>query len=618
VRRFALLLLLALACAGPARWRGPLAEAAPVDPAVWAADAAWLSDPAREGRGLGSAGLDAAARFLAERFAAAGLEPAAPGGGFLQRFRMPVAIAIAEQRLTLGGELLAPERDFRALLASESGHFAGDLVFAGFGISDPATGWDDYARIRAEGALLLVLDGRPSGPVFDERRGAAVARRALKLATARRHGARAVLFVPTREADAAEARTDAIPTAPSAGVIALALSPAATGRVARRAGGDLDEWVRRAEAGEPLDLRRLRTTGAVEVARREGEVANVIGRLRGGDPRLAHEQIVIGAHYDHLGHGEFASLAPAARGEVHPGADDNASGAAGLIALARAFANAPRPARTLVFVAFTAEEVGLVGSARYVESLAASETGSDPKATEVTTAVDARREPEPSGFTTVAMLDLDMIGRLGEGGVSAFGADTAPAFADLVRRAAARRDLAVSFVEGSHGPSDHASFHGARIPALLLTTGVHEAYHTPDDRAEALRADGAARVLGLAADVALALADAPERPRFAEARPAAGAAALHAGGYGPWLGTVPAFGAGGPRGARIAAVVPGSPAERAGLAAGDVIVSFAGTEVASLEEFASLLFLQSEGSEVEIVVRRGDERIETRAVLGSR
>jgi membrane-associated protease RseP (regulator of RpoE activity) len=216
------------------------------------------------------------------------------------------------------------------------------------------------------------------------------------------------------------------------------------------------------------------------------------------------------------------------------------------------------------------------------------------------------------------MLDLDMIGRLGEGGVSAFGADTAPAFADLVRRAAARRDLAVSFVDGSHGPSDHASFHAARIPALLLTTGVHEAYHTPDDRAEALRANGAAQVLGLAADVALALADATERPRFADARPAPGSAASHAGGYGPWLGTLPDFGTAGSPGARIAAVVPGSPAERAGLRSGDVIVSFAGTQVASLEEFASLLFLQSEGNEVEIVVSRGDETIETRAVLGRR
>jgi hypothetical protein len=376
-------------------------------------------------------------------------------------------------------------------------------------------------------------------------------------------------------------------------VIALALSREAAARVAGRAGGGLEEWVRRAEAREPPSLRRLRATGSVEIARRDGEVANVIGRLPGADPRRAHEQIVIGAHYDHLGHGEYASLAPDRRGAVHPGADDNASGAAGLVALARALASGPRPARTLAFVAFTAEEAGLVGSTRYVESLATPDE-------------------------VIGMVNLDMIGRLGEGGVTAFGADTAPPFADLVRRAAARRGVAVSLVDGSHGPSDHASFHGARIPALFFTTGEHAAYHTPEDRAEALRPDGAARVLGLAADVALALADAPERPRFAEAQATARLPASHAGSTRAWLGTVPAFGATGPPGARIAAVLPGSPAERAGLAGGDVIVAFAGNEVTSLEELASLLALQSEGSEVEIVVQRGERRIEMRAVLGRR
>ena len=605
MRRFATLLLplvLALACASQARWREPLAEARGVDAAAWAADAAWLADPAREGRGLGTAGLDAAARFLAERFAEAGLEGGAPGGGFLQSFRMPVAIAAREQRLTVGGQVLAPERDFRALLASESGHFAGEAVFAGHGISDPESGWDDYARLDARDAVLLVLDGRPSDPVFDERRGRALAQRSLKLATARRHGARAVLFVPKDEDGGFPPPSGALPTASSAGVIALALSKSGAERVARLAGTELAEWVRRADAREPLAL-RPRVAGAVAIARREGEVANVIARLPGSDPERAHEQVVIGAHYDHLGRGEFGSLSPAAGSEVHPGADDNASGAAGLVALARTLAAGPRPARTLVFVAFTAEEAGLIGSARYVEELAQPS--------------EARSEAQPS--EVVAMLNLDMIGRLGEAGVSAYGAETAPAFADLVRRLAARRGLAVSFVDGSHGPSDHSSFHAARIPALFFTTGVHEAYHTPLDRAEELRSAGAARVLGLAADAALALAEARERPRYAAAAPAPRPPTTpHEGGGRPWLGTVPAFGAAGPPGAHIAAVIPGSPAERAGLEAGDVIVSFAGASVASLEELAALLRAQSEGSEVEIVVRRGGERIELRAVLGRR
>jgi hypothetical protein len=388
-------------------------------------------------------------------------------------------------------------------------------------------------------------------------------------------------------------------------VIALALSGDALARLAEGAGTTLEELVRVAESGKQATEREPaigRVTGSVEIVRREGEVANVIGRLAGSDPLRSREALVIGAHYDHLGRGAFGSLRPGSE-EIHPGADDNASGAAGLVALARSLASGPRPARTLVFVAFTAEEVGLVGATRYVEALAA----------------DGAAPSEPPPVEVVAMINLDMIGRLGASGVTAFGAETAPRFEDLVRRAAAQHGVPVSFVEGGFGPSDHSTFHAARIPALFFTTGVHDAYHTPDDRAESLSVEGAERVLELTADVALALAGAHERPRFTavERRPDE-PSAPHPGGYGPYLGTLPAFGAAGTPGARIAAVAPGSPAERAGLAAGDVIVSLAGKPVASVEEFAALLFAQREGSEVEIVVVRGDERIETRAVLGRR
>jgi len=583
-----LLVLLSLGCAGPAPW---------VDAALWQRDASWLADPAREGRGLGTAGLAAAAEHLAGRFAEVGLEPGAPDGSFLQPFRMPVEIRVESARLALGRETLVRDRDYRVLLGSDNGSFSGPVVFAGYGIHDPSGSWDDWAGLDVTGAVVLVLEGRPDGPAFADARGAALGRRGAKLLAARERGARALLFAPSAAGEGDVASADpmgAIPTRTSAGVISLALSRGAAERIAARAGLSQDALVRAAERRFRPSLRRARLAGAVEIARREGEVANVIGRLPGADPALAHEAVVIGAHYDHLGRGEFGSMRPDAAPAIHPGADDNASGAAGLVALARAFAAGPRPARTLVFAAFTAEEVGLVGSARYVETLAAGEV--------------------------VAMVNLDMVGRLGASGVTVFGAETAPGFPSLVRKRAERRGLPVAFENGVHGPSDHASFHAAQIPALFFTTGAHEAYHTPDDRAETLTPDGAARVLDLVADVTLALANAAEKPAFA-----AVAASSHppppsgeGGGYGPYLGTVPAFGVADVRGAKIAAVRPDSPAERAGLRAGDVIVEFAGSPVASLEEFSSLLFSQREGAEVALVVQRGAERVETRAVLGRR
>jgi hypothetical protein len=403
-----------------------------------------------------------------------------------------------------------------------------------------------------------------------------------------------VLFVPGAEASelSLEDPMGAVPTRTASGVIAFALSRATAERVARRAGLELEALVRAAERRFRPALGAARMAGAVRIVRREGEVSNVIARLPGGDPALAREQVVIGAHYDHLGRGEYGSMRPAAAGEVHPGADDNASGAAALVALARAFAAGPRPARTLVFVAFTAEEAGLIGSAKFVEALGPNQVSS--------------------------MINLDMVGRLGENGVTVFGSETAAGLRDLVRRSAERHALALAFEDGMHGPSDHASFHAAHIPALFFTTGVHDAYHTPDDRSETLRADGTERVLGLVSDVALALANTRRELAFAGTATASHAPLSGEGGYGPYLGTVPAFGAAGVRGAKLAAVRPGSPAEHAGLLAGDVIVEFAGSPIESLEEFATLLFAQREGASVRIVVQRGDRRIETDAVLGRR
>jgi Zn-dependent M28 family amino/carboxypeptidase len=591
---FGSLLLLACAAAAP-RWEGPLEPAPAVDGALWRSEAGWLADPAREGRGLGTEGLAAAGARLAERFREAGLEPGAPGGGFFQAFRMPVAIEVAEARLTVDGEALVRDRDYRVLLGSADGRFSGPLVFAGYGVRDEASGWDDWAGLDAKDAVVLVLEGRPEHPAFADRRGAALGRRGAKLLAARERGARAVLFAPgPGPADEAlvEDAAGALPTRTSAGVVTLALSRASAASALRGAGLDLETLVRAAERRFRPPLQRVRAAGAVRIARREGEAANVIARLPGADPARAHEQVVIGAHYDHLGHGEFGSMRPAAAGQIHPGADDNASGAAALVALARAFAAGPRPARTLVFAAFSAEEAGLIGSAKYVEALGPG--------------------------AVAAMVNLDMIGRLSENGVTVFGGETAAGFRELVRWSAERRGLPIAFEDGAHGPSDHASFLAAEIPALFFTTGAHEAYHTPDDRAEGLRTEETVRVLGLVADVTLALANASRAPAFAGAASPRRAPPAGEGGYGPYLGTVPAFGAAGVGGAKIAAVRAGSPAERAGLRAGDVIVEFAGSTVTSLEDFASLLLSQREGTSVRIVVQRGGERVETEAVLGRR
>jgi hypothetical protein len=248
----------------------------------------------------------------------------------------------------------------------------------------------------------------------------------------------------------------------------------------------------------------------------------------------------------------------------------------------------------VLFVAFSGEEMGLTGSAHYVEA------------------------PTLPIADTVAMLNLDMVGRLAEGRLTVFGAETSPAFEPLVRADARGLPLELAFTEGAFAPSDQTSFHAKGVPVLHFFSGTHPQYHTPEDDASLVNAEGIGLVARLVARVAVDLANAPERPPLvlAHARPTATGGGE--GGYGPWLGTVPAFGGPPVHGVRLQAVRPGSPAEAAGLRGGDVIVEFGGAPIANLEEFAALLFGARAGERVEIVVERGGARVPTSAVLGQR
>jgi hypothetical protein len=410
-----------------------------------------------------------------------------------------------------------------------------------------------------------------------------------KAVNAHRNGAVAVLLAPASdETDGLAGRPTEVnrnPTIPAGSLPVLGLSRAAAERLvpdlaARRA---LIDGSLAPASYDPGVRVRVRT----RVERTTGEVANVIGVLPGSD---GDESLVVGAHYDHLGFGQFDTLTPDRRGEVHNGADDNASGTAALVALARAFARGPQPKRDLVFVGFTAEEVGLVGSDRYAE------------------------DPVRPLEDTVAMLNLDMVGRLLADRVTVYGVETSPAWPHLLERANEPLGLRLQLVEDGLGPSDHTSFSVRGVPALLFFTGVHDEYHTPDD--DRVDPEGIARVAQLTHRVAWSLANAPLRVPASPATAKPPRAGGH--GYGVYLGTIPAFGGEPVRGVRLQGVRDGSPAQKGGLRGGDVIVSFDGAEVANLQELAALLFRAEPGRSVEIVVERDGARVPLQATLGER
>jgi hypothetical protein len=306
--------------------------------------------------------------------------------------------------------------------------------------------------------------------------------------------------------------------------------------------------------------------------------ANVAGLVEGTDPALSDQAIVIGAHYDHLGWGGTGSLAPDERA-VHNGADDNASGVAGVIELAEWFAAHPQP-RTLVFAGFGAEELGNIGSSAWVK---------DP--------------PWPLD-KTVAMLNLDMVGRLREKlDVQGTGTSAAwPAILDsLVADPAAPQ---IARVPDGFGPSDHSSFYGQRIPVLAFFTGAHDEYHRPTDDLETIDPEGEVRVLDLAARVIEAIADGREIP-YAEA-PVTQRRAM---AFKVGLGVIPDYGYA-EAGLLLASVRPDGPAAAAGLQAGDVIVQLAGKDVADVYAYTEILAGLEADVPVEAVVLRGEETLE--------
>ncbi len=320
-----------------------------------------------------------------------------------------------------------------------------------------------------------------------------------------------------------------------------------------------------------------------------GTGRNVVALLRGDDPDRRTEIVIVGAHYDHLGRGPFGSLEPDAN-EIHNGADDNASGVAALLETADRLVHRQPPARSILFIAFTGEEFGLLGSAHYT------------------------RSPTIPLERAVAMLNLDMVGRLGTGPLIVYGIDTAAEWEELVSGTAAELGLEVAFNGSGYGPSDHTSFYSSDIPVLHFFTNVHSEYHKPTDDWELIDVEGLFSVSALVAGIAERVAERPTRLTLqrTEAPPPA-----REGGYGAYLGTVPDF-APVDFGVRLSGVRAGSPAEQAGMQKGDVLIRFDGAEIDDLYVFTDALRSHAPGDTVEVVVLREGEEVPLVAVLGSR
>lgn len=598
-------------------------------------DVAFLASDELGGRGPYSEGLERAAQHIASQWRKIGLATKLYGDEPFHVFATKAKVALGETNSLvahLPSEASKPALgiDFTPLSLTSAGKFSGEAVFAGYGIASPELGYDDYDGIDVAGKAVIVLrhqplSADPKGP-FGSKALSPHAYLSAKCAKAAALGASAVIIVTDQRNiswQPAKAEAKDLGAAPVEKLMGFqveaAKRPAGASDkpllVVHISRAECDRWL--AGCGSPalstveqeidarvaprsFPLAGLRLEIETTLATRKQSLKNVLGAIP-GTGTLKEEVVVVGAHYDHLGFGGGGSLAPWTMAP-HNGADDNASGTASLIEAARDIArrrralDAPADCRTIVFIAFSAEEMGLIGSARYV------------------------RAPLFPLDKTVAMVNLDMVGRLRKKLVVS-GTGTAKEFSSLVGELGKKHELDVALDPSGYGPSDHASFYERGVPVLHFFTGLHGDYHRPSDDTEKLNYAGMKRIVAMTVDTVMRIAEASERPQKAkvvgemnllggldldESPAAATRPTKH--GLGIQLKTVDGK-------LVVERVVPKSPAELGQLRPGDVILKADQREIEDVASLRAAVLARRWGETLTLVVLRGELELELSIAL---
>ena len=572
------------------------------DPVHYLDDIKSLTAPSMEGRGAGTKGITRAAAMLERDYKHLGLEPAGTNS-YLEPFAVITGAKLkSRNRITVenGGPKseLKLNQDFVPFSFSSSGTAAGPLVFAGFGATAEEFAYDDYAGLDVKDKIVVIFRYEPAG--FAAKSGNAGLTRHSQLITkainARNHGAKAIILVNGKLGDGEEdllTRFGSVSGPENTGILLVQAKNQvadnwfkAAGKSLAEVEGQIDHSTKPQSFAFP---EQLHVSLNVDIETTRATVNNVLAYL----PGKSDEYVIIGAHYDHLGYGNADSLAPSQIGQIHPGADDNASGTAGVLELARLFAPMKgQLPRGILFASFAGEELGLLGSAHWVQN------------------------PTLPIEKAVAMLNMDMIGRIKDGKVFIGGVGTGSTFKADLEQAQAGSNFKIEYSPGGYSASDHTSFVTKRIPVLFFFSGLHSDYHKPSDTWDKIDSESAARLVDVVGKTALELDEAAGRPTFitvVEDKPLAGSG----GGYGPYFGSIPDFGQT-ESGVKFSDVKPGSPAAKAGLKGGDILVQFGDKPIKNLYDFTDALRRSKVGDVVDVTVVRDGQPVKASVKLEQR
>ncbi len=572
-------------------------------------DLAYLSSDALAGRDVGSEGIAKAGEYIAKRFADLGFETDKFDGGPYQEFAIPgpAALGPAEKnQLSFTGVAGLPqlklEDNFSPLSLGSSGKFDTEVIFAGFGITAPELNYDDFAGMDVEGKVVIVLRREPqqndANSRFNGTQNSEYAYFTAKELNASLHKVGAMILV--NDAQTAEGRTgDQLMRVAEAGA-SLAKSKVPTifcsrsvidPLVQKSTGKSLTELQAEIDStGMPKSvvLKDVKATGEVNIASKDVIARNVVGFLP-GKGALAEEYLVVGAHYDHVGMGGAGSLAPGTVA-IHNGADDNGSGTTTMLEVARHLSLDKSEARRgIIFMAFSGEEKGLLGSKHYV------------------------RSPRWPLEQTVAMVNMDMVGRLTDGSLTVYGTGTAEGFDPLMDKLNESSKFRLDKQAAGFGPSDHSSFYEFNIPVFHFFTGLHNDYHRPSDDFDKINIEGMQQIADMVDRLVMDLATRAERPKLLKISDIADVGRANARPR-VTLGIQMDTNA---EAVVVQTVTEGSGAAGGGVMPGDTIIKIGDTSVANAREMRRALSSKKVGDTIEVTVKRGTEEVKLQVKLGS-
>jgi len=560
-----------------------------------------LASARLEGRLAGSAGERLASSYIGGELTRIGARPLPGRSDYLEPFEFTAGTSDGGSLLSVNGRAFSDRGDVRALSFSDNGTVTGPVVFAGYGIVVPESqefAYDSYAGLDVRDKIVLALRYFPEDA--DPKTKQTLARYAdlrYKAMAARQRGAKALLVVAgPRSPNAGETIPMSFDTAlAGSGIVAASISAAAADAILVGERERQLEAVQRSLDSANPHVAGFAIAGATvsihtDVVRQKQTGHNVLGYLPATDPPASGTPkpwIVIGAHYDHLGRGSNGnSLARREEaGNIHFGADDNASGSAAVLSIGEVLASQPQRRHNLLLAFWSGEELGLLGSSAFVSA------------------------PLLATDSMAAYLNFDMVGRMQDNKLTLQAVGTSPAWKKLIEQANVRAGFDLQLQDDPYQPTDVASFNGAGVPALSFFTGIHADYHRPSDTADKIDYEDLDRVVDFAAAIVRRIDDAPAPPQFTKVDQKAAAGAGRAG-VRVFTGTIPDYSTE-VKGLLLSGVIGGGPAEQAGLRKGDVIVEIAGQSIANIYDYTYALEVLKIGQPTKVVYIRDGIRRET-------